>query len=427
MAAASDNSKQLSDRTAQRAAEFHRMKRIAGGLLALMVVLFVAATLVPRHWPEATAAAHYLRAFAEAAMVGAIADWFAVVALFRRPFGLPIPHTAIIARNKNRIGESLGAFICNNFLAPDVVAAKLDSLDAAGRLAHWLAEPENSGKIARRAGAFVPALLDALEDQSVRAFARQAMSRGLASAKAAPLAGEVLAVLMARGHHHALFDRILDMAAGFLFRNETLIRAKVADRSWKWVPRWVDEKLADKLMIGALDTLSELRDPAHPWREEFQIACLRLADRLTHDPDMLARGEAMKADILHNPAVQDYLDTVWSEAKARLKDDVAANEPVLRAGIERAVATFAARLGQDARLRAVVNRWLRRTIERLAVPYRADIGGFIAGVVARWDTDTLVSKLELQVGKDLQYIRINGTVVGGMVGVLIHAVAQAIG
>lgn len=421
------NSKPTDDRNAIRARDYRRMRMVAGGLLAVMVLTFVAATLAPRHWPDFAITADYVRAFAEAAMIGALADWFAVVALFRHPFGLPIPHTAIIARNKSRIGDSLGAFICNNFLAPEVVAAKLDSLDAAGRLTRWLGERDNREILSRRIVHLSPAIVDLLGEGELGGALRQAILRGLGSAPVAPMAGRVLTVLMARGHHHALFDRILDLAADLLLSHQDEIRARVADGSWRWMPRWVDEKLADKLLMGALETLAELRSPDHPWRADFQRSCLTLAHKLSSDPALIAKGEALKGDVLNQPEVQAYLDHAWAEARQRLKQDLAEGEPGLQAGIERAAATFAARLTQDAHLRAVLNRWLRRTVERVAVPYRGDIGAFIAGVVARWDTDTLVSKLELQVGKDLQYIRINGTLVGGLVGIGIHALARWLG
>lgn len=411
----------------ERAAQFRRMRRIATGLLGLMFVLFVATLLAQRHWPEWAPHLAYPRAFAEAAMVGAIADWFAVVALFRRPFGLPIPHTAIIPRNKDRIGRSLGRFITNNFLAPGLVSAKLDSLDAAGRLTAWLSEPATAERIARRVAGFTPALLDALDDEAARGFARTTMTRALGSVQAAPLLARILAVLMARGHHQHLFDRFLDSAAGFLLRNEDLIRERVSNRSWKWLPRWVDRKLADKVVDGSLDTLDELRDPEHPWRTEFAAAVQRLCERLAHDPELRARGEAIKAEILAHPLVQATMDSAWDEARTRLRADLGGDGSALTPAIERMVATLATRLRDDAHLRAVLNRWLRRAVERMVVPQRAEIGHFIAGVVERWDTATLVDKLELQVGRDLQYIRINGTLVGGLVGLAIHLLTQVAG
>lgn len=413
--------------TDDRAAQFRRMKRLATGLLALMFVVFVATLLAQDRWPAMAPTLSYVRAFAEAAMVGAIADWFAVVALFRRPFGLPIPHTAIIPRNKDRIGRSLGRFITNNFLAPGLVAQRLDALDAAGRLSQWLSEPATAEGIARRVAGWAPALLDALDDEAARDFARATMTRALGSVQAAPLAARVLSVLIAHGHHQDLFDRFLDVTAGFLLRNEEMIRERVSDRSWKWMPKWVDRKLADKVMDGSLDTLAELRDPNHPWRAEFQAASLRLCERLAHDPHFLAQGEAIKADILRHPLVQATLDSAWDETRARLRADLAGGESALVPAIERMVATLAARLAADDHLRAVLNRWLRRVVERMVLPQRAEIGHFIAGVVERWDTRTLVDKLELQVGRDLQYIRINGTLVGGLVGLLIHALSHLLG
>lgn len=407
-----------------RAAQFRRMKRIATGLLALMFVLFVAALSGQERWP----ALAYVRAFAEAAMVGAIADWFAVVALFRRPFGLPIPHTAIIPRNKDRIGRSLGRFIANNFLAPGLVSARLDSLDAAGRLSRWLAEPATAERLARRIAGFAPALVDALDDDVARGFARATMTRALGSVQAAPLLARVLSVLIARGHHQDLFDRFLDSAAGFLLRNEETIRERVTDRSWKWLPRWVDRKLADKVMDGSLDTLAELRAPNHPWRGEFQAAALRLCERLAHDPELRAKGEAIKAEVLRHPLVQATLDSAWDEARARLRAELADGDGnALVPAIERMIATLAARLEADEHLRTLLNRWLRRAVERMVVPQREEIGNFIAGVVERWDTATLVDKMELQVGRDLQYIRINGTIVGGLVGLAIHAISRLLG
>lgn len=406
-----------------RAAEYARMRWIATGLLVLMLAIFVATGQLVDRWPWLA----YARAFAEAAMVGAVADWFAVVALFRRPFGLPIPHTAIIPRNKQRIGDSLGAFICNNFLAPDVVSAKLDSLDPAGRLARWLARPENAARAARRASAVVPPLLEALEDDRVRSFLHGAVRRGLAAVDAAPLASRVLAVLVAHGHHQALFDRLIVAGEGFLARNEGLIRARVADRSWRWLPRWVDEKLADKVVFGLADTLRDLHDPGHPWRRDFQAAAESWVARLAEDPDWRARGEAIKAEVMDNPALEGYLDSLWEEIKRRLRADAAHDHGVVQGGLERALLALGERLEADPAMRAVANRWLRVAVQRHVIPHRGEIGGFIAGVVARWDTTTLVGKLELQVGKDLQYIRINGTIVGGLVGLLIHVAGGWLG
>lgn len=411
----------------RRAAELKRMRLWAIGLLILMLAVFIATNLAMGMWPDLAPALAYVRAFSEAAMVGAIADWFAVVALFRHPFGIPIPHTAIIARNKDRIGDSLGAFICNNFLAPEVVSAKLDHLDVAGKAADWLSRPANAAMLSRRLAGTLPAILDGLEETEIRVFLRSALRHGIASVEAAPLASRVLGVLAAHGHHQVVFDHLVANAERFLLANQDHIRLKVADRSYRWLPNWVDRKLADKVVLGLAETLSEMRHPGHPWRSEFQAFVDGTIQRLATDPDWRLRGEAIKAELMGNPAVDEYLDTLWSELKTRLRADMASDDGILRQGLEAALLGLGARLAEDDRLRALLNRWLRRAIERHAVPQRGRIGAFIAGIVARWDTPTLVNKLELQVGKDLQYIRINGTLVGGLAGVIIYSVAHALG
>lgn len=406
-----------------RAARLRRMKLLAAGLLALMVALFVAATLGQARWP---ALAH-VRAFAEAAMVGAIADWFAVVALFRRPLGLPIPHTAIIPRNKDRIGRALGDFIANHFLAPEVVAAKLDSLDVAGRLAHWLGETDNARRLAQRLAALAPAVLDSLEAETTQPLVRAGLRRALAAVPAAPLLARVLSALVAAGHHQALLDHLLDGAGDLLADHQDSIRERVAERSWKWLPRWVDHKLADKVVRGSRDTLAELHDPDHPWRAQLQATLQDWCDRLAHDPELVARGEAAKEEILDHPLVLAALDSAWTEARDRLRDALAADSTPLAPAVERLIVALAARLDGDEHLRAVLNRWLRRAADRVVVPRRAEIGGFIAGVVQRWDARTLTARLELQVGPDLQYIRVSGTLVGGLVGLAIHALSRGLG
>jgi uncharacterized membrane-anchored protein YjiN (DUF445 family) len=423
MAASARESKDATAPAMQRRAELRRMRAFATGLLLLMLAVFAACLALEGRWPGLA----YLRAFAEAGMVGACADWFAVVALFRRPFGLPIPHTAIVARNKERIGESLGSFICNNFLAPEVVAAKLDSLDLAGRAATWLSQPANAALVARRSAGLLPPVLAALDDEHVGAFVRNSARRGIEGVAAAPLAARVLSVLVAQGHHQALFDRALEIAEDFLLRNEDVIHSKVAAHTYRWLPRIVDTRLAEKVLTALLDTLAEMRHPEHPWRGEFQAAVHRLIGRLATDHEAAAKAERIKAEVLSNPVLEDYFDHVWAEARARLASDLDAGDGVLRRGVEGALLALGHRLAEDRPMQAIVNRWLRRSVERHVVPHRDEIGGFISGVVARWDTRTLVDKLELQVGKDLQYIRINGTLVGGAVGLIIHAVTKALG
>ncbi|WP_255448394.1 DUF445 domain-containing protein [Telmatospirillum sp. J64-1] len=399
------------------------MRRLASGLLVLMLVVFILARQYMGVYPWLS----YVEAFAEAAMIGAIADWFAVTALFRHPLRLPIPHTAIIPRNKDRIGQSLGRFISTNFLDPVLIRQKLRDMDSGRKVAHWLAQPDNARFLAVRMSGTVKPILEALDDEHVRVFVRDAITRRLAAVEAAPLLARVLGVLVAHRHHQVLFDRLLDISADFLYNHREELREKVEAKSAWWLPKFVDEKIFAKIVTGIEDTLLEMRDPDHPWRENFSVAVEEFCHHLLHSPEYRARGEELKAEFLANPEVQAYLGSVWNELRAHLLADLDESEGAIRTGLERALLSLGRRLDSDPKMQAILNRWLERIVLHYAVPQRDQIGRFIAGVVERWDTRTLVDKLELQVGKDLQYIRINGTVVGGAVGLLIHALTQAIG
>ncbi|MBF0334992.1 MAG: DUF445 domain-containing protein [Alphaproteobacteria bacterium] len=400
------------------------MRGWATGLLLAMAGLWLAS-----RWAEARGfhGVVLVRAFSEAAMVGAFADWFAVTALFRRPFGLPIPHTAIIARNKDRIGDSLGGFVANNFLVPAVVLPRLAQVDVAARLADWLADRRNGRAVAGRLASTVPSLLAGEGDARLRAFLRAVVAKRLGQVEAAPLVGRILALLVAHRKHQALFDHALDWAALFLYRNRAVIRDKVASKSGRWMPDWVDDKLTEKILTGVSETVDEARHPDHPWREDFHEAILGLSDSLIHDPAYAAAGERIRDDLLRHPAVRAYFDALWADLRAVATADASRDDGRMQAGIERALQAFAARLREDEALRAMVNGWLERAVLAYVIPNRGEIGAFIAGVVRMWDTRTVVDKLELQVGRDLQYIRINGTLVGGLVGLIIHLLGQAMG
>jgi uncharacterized membrane-anchored protein YjiN (DUF445 family) len=406
----------------ERARALRRMRLTATGLLVLMLVVFVLAEAYIARFPWLG----FVRAFAEAALVGGAADWFAVTALFRRPFGLPIPHTAIVPRNKDRIGGSLGGFISNNFLSPDVILPKVRSMDVGTRLSRWLCEPVNARFVARRVVAAVPPLVAAMQDEPVRRMLRQAAVERLRAIEAAPLMSRILNILVAGGQHWALFDIGLDLARRFVLENQEEIRQRIGERSSWWVPEWVDAKLAQKIVVGALETLEEMRAADHPWRMEFQNGVDGLIDRLAHSVDSRARAEALKEDIIAHPEVQAYLESLWTEAKRIILADLAGGDRIARA-FTGALLGFGDRLKEDASLRDVVNSWANRAILHIIVPNREKLGAFMAGVVKSWDTPTLVAKLELQVGRDLQYIRINGTLVGGLVGLIIYALTRAAG
>ena len=408
---------------AERRAELRRMRTIATMLLVLMAAIFLATRRAPASWVWAP----YLAAFAEAGMVGACADWFAVVALFRRPLGLPIPHTAVVPENKRRIGAAMGRFITNNFLSPRVAIARLASIDFAGLAARWLEDEHNAQAVAVSVGRAIPYALDLVPKAAIDEWMAFAMRRGIEAVPAAPLASRGLSILWAQGAGQTLLDQGLDFVETTLERHKATIVKHVAQKSWRWIPKWVDDMIAAKVINGLTETLREMRDPDHPWREQANALVEKLIDDLANDPEMRAQGEALKQEILANPVFAEQARALWEELETALRDDL----PRHRDAIVQWLVASASALGRwregDGQRRARINRRLRLLALRTVLPRRAEIGGYIAAVVDNWDTATLVNRLELQVGKDLQYIRINGTLVGGLVGLLIFTLSRAFG
>jgi uncharacterized membrane-anchored protein YjiN (DUF445 family) len=403
-----------------RLRDLRRMRLLATALLALMSVIFVATYVTKYEWTWLA----YLRAFAEAGMIGACADWFAVVALFRHPLGLPIPHTAIVPHNKERIGGAIGRFISNNFLSPKVLTAKIREVDPAGWMARWLANPENANRVARRVATAVPGIVQALPRDEINALLARAARSGIEAIPAAPLASRVLSVLWAQGETQALVERAISIAARVLTDNRDRIKVTVAQKSSRFIPKWVDAIVADKIVSGLTQLLEEMRDPAHPWRTELGVAVDKLIDDLATEPEMYARGEAFKAEILHNPVVLQQVNKVWTEIGTRLDAHSDSYISQISDGLEQALVSLGRRMASDAQIQATINKSMRIAALRVIAPRRAEIGAFITQVVERWDTATLVNRIELQVGRDLQYIRINGTVVGGLVGLIIFTITR---
>jgi uncharacterized membrane-anchored protein YjiN (DUF445 family) len=408
---------------AERRAELRRMRAIATMLLVLMAAIYLAMRSAPPSW----AWAPYVSAFVEAGMVGACADWFAVVALFRRPLGLPIPHTAVVPENKRRIGAAMGRFITNNFLSPRVAIARLASVDFVGLAARWLEDERNARAVAVAAGRAVPYALDLVPKAAVDEWIALVVRRGIEAVPAAPLASRGLSILWARGAGQTLLDQGLDFVEATLARHKSTIVRHVAQRTWRWIPKWVDDMIAAKVVNGLTETLREMRDPDHPWREQANALVEKLIDDLAHDPEMRAQGEALKQDILANPAFTEQARALWEELEMALRDDLPRHRDAIVQWLVASAGALGRWLEEDVPRRATIHRRLRLLALRTILPRRGAIGAYIAAVVDNWDTATLVNRLELQVGKDLQYIRINGTLVGGLVGLLIFTLSRAFG
>jgi uncharacterized membrane-anchored protein YjiN (DUF445 family) len=392
------------------------MRALATGLLAAMTAIFVATRFAPPAWIWTG----YVAAFAEAAMVGACADWFAVTALFRRPFGLPIPHTAIIPRNKARIGQALGDFIGGEFLTPRVLDARLRAFGPSRRLADWLIAPGTIEALSPRLAALAPDI--APSGGAVRSFVGDLVRRLADAGPAAPLLARLLGYVWRDPAARRLLDRGIAMLADFAASREAAIQGQVAGRAWKWLPKVFDDILAERITKGLLGAVQELRDPDHPWRIEIEAAIDRFIDDLSNDAALIAKVEALKARLLADPAVREHLTALWSELGSRL----AADPDLAEHAIARALTALGRWLDTDAKSRDRLDGWLRVATRRVLSPRRQAIGAFVAQVVAGWDAREVVDKLELQVGRDLQYIRINGTVVGGLVGLAIYAVSRVV-
>jgi uncharacterized membrane-anchored protein YjiN (DUF445 family) len=408
------------ERAAMLRRGLRRMRTIATLLLLAMTLVFIATTVTPYDWPWLP----YLRAFAEAGMVGACADWFAVVALFKRPFGLPIPHTGIIPANKERIGGALSRFMTNNFLTAPVLNERLERVDVIGTVARWLDDPANAERFGDYLAMLLPKIVAALPGPRIGETVGRLAHQALAKIPAAPAAAKLLEIIWAQGEAQALIAQGIDYAQTYIADNKDYFSDKIAQQSTRWIPKWVDRMIADKVMNGALATLTEMHDAKHPWRIELQRGVERLIGRLSSDPQMYEKGEAFKAELLDSPLFREQAKVLWSEIESGLQSGVPAHAEAIARGAADTLRGIGRWLREDPERQAQLNRRIRAVARRLLLAYRLEIGSYIERVVRNWDATTLVERLELQVGKDLQFIRINGTLVGGLVGLLIFILSK---
>ncbi|MGL4312735.1 MAG: DUF445 domain-containing protein [Sphingomonas sp.] len=403
-----------------------RMRLVATGLLVLMASLFLVARALQPAYP----ALGFLRAFAEAAMVGGLADWFAVTALFRHPLGLPIPHTALVPRNKDRIGDTLAAFLRSNFLVPRIVARRMRRLDVAGSVGRWLADPEGGGggRLRLGAGRLAGDVLESLDQERLGGMAKSTIAQRLRGLDIAPLIGQALDAAIAQDRHVPLLNGIVRWAGRTLEANEPLIRAMVRERAGS-IMRWtgLDETLANKIIDGLDQMLAEMAvDPGHPLRGKAEEGLKQLAFDLQYDPEMQARVERLKLEIIGNPAMQRWIDGLWEQARVtliRIARDPAAGRD---GRLAEALKALGSTLQSDSRLKTTINRFFRRAAVGTVADYGDGIVRLVSETIRSWDAATITRRLENAVGRDLQYIRVNGTLVGGLVGLVLHAIDLAI-
>lgn len=394
------------------------MKRVPLLLLVLMAVAFAWTLGRPEPW------AAWVHAFAEAGMVGALADWFAVVALFKHPLGLPIPHTAIIPRRKDELGEAMSSFVAEHFLEPSVVRAKLEPINLSRYAISYLQSSRGRARILELADAVMHWALDALNEQRVRRFLARLSRSQLERFEFAPVLGNAIDWLVKGDRHQEVLTQLLRYSIVLLNDHRETIRERVQEESPWWLPGFVDDHILKKMLERIETQLFEMSlDPDHPTREQFNRWLSGFAHELKNNPEYRRTGDRIKAQLLENEELQDYLYGLWSDLAGRLRLDLDGEDSRTRLELANALERLASELDQDADMQVWINGWLIDTVVVLVDSNRHQMASLISDTVKTWDGRDTSRRVELALGRDLQFIRINGTLVGGLVGLIIHAIS----
>jgi uncharacterized membrane-anchored protein YjiN (DUF445 family) len=406
----------------ERQRSLDRMKVRATGLLILMGVVFVFARMYEAQHPWLG----YLRATAEASMVGGIADWFAITALFRHPLNIPIPHTAIIPNRKDRIGRSLGNFVQNNFLSPEVLTAKLKAAQLTRRAAEWLSQMEHARMAAQQVGSVVRGAGNVVRDEDVHALLDRTVVEPLRQMPIAPVLAKGLALLTIDDRHQQLLDRVIHGLTRLVAENEELIREKIREESPWWVPKVVDDRIHQKVLGGIERTLFEVgEDSDHPLRHQFDELLADWMVQLQESPEVIARAEAIKQQVLDPETSGRLAASLWQELKQILGRQNGTTDGA-PGPVARGLSALGAAALEDEALLEKIDGWVIGAVLRVVEQHRGEVGGLIAQTVSSWDPQETSRRIELLVGRDLQFIRINGTLVGGLVGLVIYTVSRAL-
>jgi uncharacterized membrane-anchored protein YjiN (DUF445 family) len=412
------------DADAQRQVGLRRMKLVALSFLVGATVVFLVCRWAQAHG-SVGAWVGYVGAAAEAGMVGALADWFAVTALFKHPLGIPIPHTAIIKRKKDQLGEGLGTFVRENFLSPAVVETKLRDAQVPGRLGKWLSEPLHAERVAGEAATVLRVLVELLRDEDVQQVIDRMIVRRIAEPQWGPPVGRVLSTLLAEHRQEALIQLLADRAFQWSLNAGEIIQRVVERDSPTWSPRFVDHLVGDRIHRELMDFTDKVRrNPDHELRRSATRFLFEFADDLQHDPDTIARAETVKEQLMARDEIATAAATAWKTLKRLVLEGVDDPSSALRTRIADAVVRIGESLRDDAELRDKVDNWIVRAAQHLVSQYGIEITAIITDTIERWDADEASRRIELHVGRDLQFIRINGTVVGSLAGLVIYTVAQ---
>ncbi|HEY3810682.1 MAG TPA: DUF445 domain-containing protein [Acidimicrobiales bacterium] len=399
-------------------------KRRAGGLLVLVAVVFGLSTafLGRAHWLG------WIQATAVASLVGGLADWFAVTALFRRPLGLPIPHTAIVVERKDRFAATLGAFVQESFLTPAAVSDRLRTSRAVDRLAGWLSDPDRAADLAGRTAEGLVAAADLLRDEDVHGVLDALVRQRVDKVALAPLAGRTLRQLTRDGRHNALIDAGLTGLSRYLGAHGAELHHRLGVHSPWWLPGPVEERMVERLLQRSRQILDDMAaHPDHPLRHQLEAGLVKLAEDLQTSEEMRRRGEELKAELLGQPQIRDFATAVWRDTKDQLRTQSARPGSELRSRLAELIVQTGVRLRDDPDLAASAQRSLDAVARMVLGRFDTELASLVSGTIDRWDAVETSRRLELLLGPDLQYIRINGTIVGGLAGLALHAISVAAG
>jgi uncharacterized membrane-anchored protein YjiN (DUF445 family) len=406
-----------------RARRLAAARRRATALLLAVTALFVAVTAIGVHGTLIG----YVQAGAEAAMVGGIADWFAVTALFRRPLGLPIPHTALIVERKDQFAATLGQFVQENFLSADVLAERIGSARLVPRLSTWLADRSHAARLAGDVAGLVVRVTDALDDEDVERVLAAGLTRAAASVEVTPLAGHILRAAIADGRHAALLSELASAADRYLASHRAELRDRFEAETPRWVPDPLYRRIFDRQYSRVREQLASMAaNPADATRLQLEAWLAGLPNRLETSPELRERGEQIKRDVLSSAVLHDMSSSLWQNGKQALRLEAADPASELRRSLTDWLVTVGQRLGSDRGLQETIQRAAESGARALAEQFHDEFASLVTGTIQRWDAAQTSSQLEMLLGRDLQYIRINGTVVGAGVGLVLHAIVMAL-
>lgn len=403
--------------------QLRKYKAFATGLFVLMAVLFIGTTLLQKtidsHWIG------YVRAFSEAAMVGALADWFAVTALFRHPLGLPIPHTNLIENSKQKLGDNLGNFVVTNFLSPENIRPYIQKLKISNFVGEWLGKEKNQDVLLKNLSDIVLDILNKLDDSEVSRFISNKVSEMTDTIKLNAILGSGINYLLDKNDHQRIITNLSSQIKNYIAENDEMIKDRVKKGSYTFIPAFVDNKIADKITSGLSDFFKEIeQDPNHEIRNLITQKIYDFSNELKQDPKWEEEFKNIKNDLLKNDKLNEYSNDIWISIKNTLTKELQDDESSLKKYLSKNLNEFSQNLKNDENFQKKIDDWVRVTAYKYILKNTHQFGNLISSTVGNWKGKELSEKLELEVGKDLQFIRVNGTIVGGLVGLIIYTIAH---